>query len=667
MLRFFMSLLGVLVLAATPSSAQLAPRQNAIRPELVAEGPAIPGGEVELAIVMHTRPGWHGYWLNPGDAGLPMEIKWELPKGATLDPLRYPVPDRLLVAGIVNYVYERDHAILTRLKVPLGVTGQLPIRASATWLACTDKVCVPERGEFLLNVPTGGLSTMDTRFDEWRRALPRPLAGPARFALRRDKIEIAIPLPASVDIGEPYFFPADDGPTDYAAPQSFRRKGDLLIAELKRRRGEPERLSGVLALGDGTGLAINAVPGEVPNGGSPVGGLGAQAVLYAVLGALLGGLLLNLMPCVFPILALKALHLARSTGDERKARRDALAYTAGAVAGTAALGGLLLAVRAAGSEAGWAFQLQDPRTTIVLLLLATAITLNLLRTFELPVLAGEAHPSSSFGTGALAAFVATPCAGPFLGAALGTALLLPLYGSVAVFAALGLGLAIPFLLIAFVPAIRDRLPRSGPWMVRLQRFLAIPMAATALGCLWLLYRQAGAPAFVAGLLATVVLTILLLWTGWAQRKGRTVGWLALAAGLVLAGLAATQVPRQSQTVSRVPLGAEAWSAAAVEKYRAERRPLFVYFTADWCLTCKANEAAAIEREATRDAFKQAGVKVLVGDWTNGDPAITRFLESRGHAGVPLYLWYRPGAAEPEELPQILTPGMLTDRARRPRG
>lgn len=660
-------LLLMFALIAVPAAAQLAPRENAIRPELVAEGLATPGGEVELAIVMHTTPGWHGYWFNPGDAGLPMKIEWQLPKGTGLGPLRFPVPDRLLVAGIVNYVYERDHAILTRLKVPADAKGTLPIRAQAQWLACTDKVCVPERGEFSLNLPigTGGASERE-RFDEWRRALPRPLASPAKFALNGDRIDLAIPLPESVTIGEPYFFPSDDGPVDYAGSQQFRRKGDWLIAELKRRRGEPQTLSGVLALGDGRGLEIRAVPGPVPQGGSLIGDLGAQAVLFAILGALVGGLLLNAMPCVFPILALKALHLARSGGDERAARRDALAYAAGAVVGTGALGTLLLAIRAGGSAAGWAFQLQDPRTTIVLLLLAVAITLNLLRTFELPVLAGEHSPGGSFGTGALAAFVATPCAGPFLGAALGTALLLPLYGSVTVFAALGLGIAIPFLMIAFVPALRKGLPQPGPWMMRLQRFLAIPMAASAVGALWLLYRQAGAAGFVAGLLAAVALSIVLLWTGWAQRNGRSVGWLALAAGLVVAGVAATQVPRQPQAAARVPLGSEAWSEARVEKYRRQGRPVFVYFTADWCLTCKANETTAIEREATREAFGKAGVKVLVGDWTNGDPAITRFLESRGRAGVPLYLWYEPGQPEPEELPQILTPGMLSDRASRGR-
>ena len=313
------------VLIASPALAQLGPRENAIRPELIAEGLAVPGGEVELAILMHTDPGWHGYWLNPGDAGLPMKIDWQLPPGASLAPLRFPVPDKLLVAGIVNYVYERDHALLTRLKVPADAKGVLPIRASAQWLACTDKVCVPERGEFSLDIPVGtGGPDERARFDEWRRTLPRPLASPAKFALKGDRIEIAIPLPESVTVGKPYFFPADDGPIDYAAPQEFRRNGDLLIAELQRRRGEPASLSGVLALGDGRGLEIKAVPGDVPEGGSRIGDKGANAVLYAILGALVGGLLLNLMPCVFPILALKALHLAKSgaTSGRRGAMRS---------------------------------------------------------------------------------------------------------------------------------------------------------------------------------------------------------------------------------------------------------------------------------------------------------------------------------------------------------
>jgi DsbC/DsbD-like thiol-disulfide interchange protein/cytochrome c biogenesis protein CcdA len=658
MLRRFLILIALLL---APGLAQA----RGIEPELVAEGPAPPGGEVELAIHMRTNPGWHGYWLNPGDAGLPMEVKWQLPPGFSVGSLRYPVPTRLTVAGIMNYVYETDYAVLVRLKVPPGVTGTIPIRAEAHWLACTDTICVPEQGELALDLPVGRGTPQRAQFDKWRRALPQPLASPARFEVAGGKLRVAIPLPRDVAVEEPYLFAAEDGPVDYAGKQHFRRLGDLLIAELPRRNGEPKTLSGVLAFGDGRGLEIGAAPGDVPEGGRAIGETGTNAVLWAVLGAIAGGVLLNLMPCVFPILALKALHLARSGGEEREARRDALAYTAGAVVGTGALGLALLAIRAAGSEVGWAFQLQDPRTIMLLLLLAIAITANLLRLFELPVLGGRAQPAGSFGTGALAAFVATPCAGPFLGAALGTTLLLPLAGSVAVFAALGLGLALPFVLVAFVPALRAKLPKPGPWMIKLQRILAVPMALTALACLWLLYRLAGADAALGGLLWSVALIAVLIAFGRGQRGGRTLGALVAGVALMVATFAVITAPKPQAGGTRAVAGAEAWSEARVASYVQQGKPAFVYFTADWCLTCKANEVAAIDRGEVREAFENAGVKVLAGDWTKGDPEITRFLESRGRAGVPLYLWYEPGR-DAEELPQILTPSMLIDRARRPR-
>jgi DsbC/DsbD-like thiol-disulfide interchange protein/cytochrome c biogenesis protein CcdA len=658
MLRRFLILIALLL---APALAQA----RGIEPELVAEGPAPPGGEVELAIHMRTNPRWHGYWLNPGDAGLPMEVKWRLPPGFSVGSLRYQVPTRLTVAGIMNYVYETDYAVLVRLKVPPGVTGTIPIRAEAHWLACTDTICVPEQGELALDLPVGRGTPQRAQFDEWRRALPQPLASPARFEVAGDTLRVAVPLPRDVAVEEPYLFPAEDGPVDYAGKQHFHRLGDLLIAELPRRNGEPKTLSGVLAFGDGRGLEIRAAPGDVPEGGRAIGETGTNAVLWAILGAIAGGVLLNLMPCVFPILALKALHLARGGGEEREARRDVLAYTAGAVVGTGALGLALLAIRAAGSEVGWAFQLQDPRTIMLLLLLAIAITANLLRLFELPVLGGRAQPAGSFGTGALAAFVATPCAGPFLGAALGTTLLLPLAGSVAVFAALGLGLALPFVLVAFVPALRAKLPKPGPWMIKLQRILAVPMALTALACLWLLYRLAGADAALGGLLWSVALIAVLIAFGRGQRGGRTLGALVAGVALMVATFAVITAPKPQAGGTRAVAGAEAWSEARVASYVQQGKPAFVYFTADWCLTCKANEVAAIDRGEVREAFENAGVKVLAGDWTKGDPEITRFLESRGRAGVPLYLWYEPGR-DAEELPQILTPSMLIDRARRPR-
>ena len=651
-------------------SLMLAPlaaaQARGIEPELVAEGPAPAGGEVELAIHMRTNPGWHGYWLNPGDAGLPMDVQWQLPPGFSVGALHYPVPSRLTIAGLMNYVYEHDYAVLVRLKVPANARGTIPIRAAATWLACTDKVCVPENGTFELDLPVGTGTPQRAQFDEWRRALPRPLATQAKFALTADKVRVAVPLPKSVAVEDPYLFPAADGLVDYAGQQHFRRVGDLVVAELPRKDASAKTFDGLLSLGEGEGLEFHAVPGDVPSGGSAIGETGTNAVVWAVLGALVGGLLLNLMPCVFPILALKALHLAKSGGDERAARRDALAYTVGAVIGAGALGLALLAIRAAGAEAGWAFQLQDPRTVMLLLLLSVAITLNLLGVFELPVLGGRAQPAGGFATGALAAFVATPCAGPFLGAALGTALLLPAAGSVLVFAALGLGLALPFLAVAFIPRMRALLPKPGGWMRTFQRVLAVPMALTALACLWLLYRLAGRDAVVAALGFAALLFTMLHIFGRRQRSGAKTAWVpaSLAALAAVAAIAVT--PSMPENSAKSAGHGQAWSEARVASALTQGKPVFVYFTADWCLTCKANEAAAIDRDETQAAFKAAGVTTLVGDWTKGDPAITRFLESRGRAGVPLYLWYRPGAGV-EELPQILTPGMLTDRARQSPG
>ena len=659
MLRRLILLIALVLL---PVMAQA----RGIEPRLLAEGSAPPGGEVELAIHMRTNPGWHGYWLNPGDAGLPMDVKWQLPAGFTAGALRYPVPTKLEVAGLMNYVYERDYAVLVRLKVPADARGIVPIRAEAHWLACTDKICVPEQGELALDLPVGAGTPNQAQFDEWRRALPRPLAAMGHFAIAGDKLRVAIPLPADVAVEKPYLFPEADGIVDYQAKQRFSRNGDQLIAELARKAANPQDFAAVVSLGGGRGLEFRAVRGGVPPNGSTIGDLGRNAVLWAVLGAILGGMLLNLMPCVFPILALKALHMSRAGADAREAKTDALGYAAGAVVGTGVLGVVLLAIRAAGVEAGWAFQLQDPRTIMLLLLLAVAITANLLGLFEVPVLGGSLRPVGGFGTGALAAFVATPCAGPFLGAALGTALILPLGGSVLVFAALGLGLALPFLLVAFIPWIRDRVPRPGLWMRRLQRILAIPMGATVIACIWLLERQAGMRGLLVALAAVAALTILVIWYGFAQRREASEhdDPAILVFAMIVIALAMWQVPQRSATTAKVA-GAETWSEARVADDLRQGHPVFLYFTADWCLTCKVNEAGAIDRAEVREAFRKAGVKVVAGDWTNGDPAITRFLESRGRAGVPYYLWYAP-ERPPQELPQVLTPSMLISRAQAPR-
>ena len=662
--------LFLLLLCAFPAQAQLPPGQKAMAVRLVPETatPAA-GARVTLALVMTPRPGWHGYWLNPGDAGIGTRIAWRLPDGASAGPIRFPVPGRLIIQGLMNYVYEGEHALLVDLALPSGLARgtKLPVRGKVDYLVCTDKICVPEAAELAADLVIGdGAGTTAAGFDRYRQALPRPLPQAGRFERRGGLLRLALPLPASAAVDDPYFFPVADGALVYAAPQSVSRRGDWLIVETRAGDSAPTAVEGVVKLGPGLGLEVRAVPGPVGPAGAPVeapaaaAAGGARTVLLALAGALLGGLLLNVMPCVFPILSLKALSLVRAGGDEGAARREAAAYAAGAILACLALGGVLLAVRASGAAVGWAFQLQDPRVILLLLLLVTAIALNLAGLFELPSPGGRlaGDRTGAFWTGALAAFVATPCTGPFMGAALGAALILPAAAALAVFAGLGLGLALPFLLLGYVPALRRRLPRPGPWMARFRHILAVPMGLTALGLAWILERQAGLAGLAVGLAAAATLA-LFLW-----QAGRRRGWwlmapAALAAGLAIAFLPAVPAPAEARTGGS--LRAEPFSEARLAELRAAGRPVFVYFTADWCLTCKVNEAAVLDQDEVAAAFRAEGVTVLVGDWTSGDAAIGRFLEKQGRSGVPLYLWYAPGKP-PEVLPQILTVGRVAGLA-----
>ena len=434
----------------------------------------------------------------------------------------------------------------------------------------------------------------------------------------------------------------------------------------RRGAGAAGPLTGVLQIGQRQGLVVTATAGTVAavassSSGAPDGVL--LATLIAFGGAMLGGLILNIMPCVFPILSLKALSLARGHLDEGAARREALAYTAGVVAVCVGLGAAILALRAGGTAVGWAFQLQDPRAIVVLLLLTVALSLNLGGLFEIPTPAfvnRSGGAGGAFATGALAAFIATPCTGPFMGAALGAALVLPWPAALAVFAGLGLGLALPFLALGFVPALRKRLPKPGAWMETFRRILSIPMWLTAIALGWVLGRQTGVDGLTIGLLAALALAILLWIGGQRQAKGLAFGAVTVVAMLAVVVAGGWAVAgRHAPTANVVEAGgAEPFTEARLEALRKENRPVFVYFTADWCLTCKVNEKAAIETDVTRKAFADHKVAVLVGDWTNGDPVMGRFIEAHNRAGVPLYLYYAPGAAEPRVLPQVLTPGIL---------
>jgi thiol:disulfide interchange protein len=419
------------------------------------------------------------------------------------------------------------------------------------------------------------------------------------------------------------------------------------------------------------GVELASSEGPVPPA-TPFNAASAGPALLPAFGlALLGGLLLNLMPCVFPILSLKAMSLAKAGTGEAAARSEGLAYTAGVLLSTLALGGIAIALARAGEGAGWAFQLQDPRVILFLLLLTLAIGLNFAGLFEVELrgtgagqaLAAKPGAGGAFFTGVLAAFVATPCTGPFMAGALGAALVLPPLAGLLVFAGLGLGLALPFLLIGFVPALRRRMPQPGPWMATFRRVLAIPMLLTAVALAWVLGRQAGVNALAFGLLAALLVALGLWWLGLRQRRlaPAAVPAMAALAAALLAPIALPRLtadPAVAAPVAPAGLQGIAFSEPELARLQAARTPTFLYFTADWCITCKVNEKGALSDGQVADAFRAAGIQVMVADWTRPDPVIARFLEARGRAGIPLYLFY--GAdGRVTELPQLLTPAMLT--------
>jgi DsbC/DsbD-like thiol-disulfide interchange protein/cytochrome c biogenesis protein CcdA len=644
-----------------------------------------PGRKVTIAFVMQPKSGWHGYWQNPGDAGYGMSLKWTLPKGVTAGQLRYPVPDTLMISGLMNYVFKDEHVLLVDLTIDPAIAKGMPlsVKVHGEWLGCTDTICVPQQDDLALNLITGDgaiTKAQRTRFDGYRAAIPVPLDRLGQYRIAGKTIEIAIPYPASAPLKQPYFFPLSDGLFVYKTVQSVRRVGDWLVIKAAVTATSKLPIEGLLRYGDGQGILLKALPGIVPVGGELVRGDSVKTPdakndasstsLWSLLSfAILGGLILNLMPCVFPILGLKALALAKAGGNEKSARRDALAYSFGVILSCLSLGALLLVLRASGQEVGWAFQLQEPSFVLFLLLLMVAITANLAGLFEIGSLsAGDSLTrkeglTGSFWTGVLAAVVATPCTGPFMAVALGAALLLPVPQALLLFGGLGLGLALPFLAIAYVPALRAMLPKPGPWLNIFRKAMSVPMGLTALVLLWLLWRLSGDWALLIGISAAVVMVIGSWYFGRAQRRPSGLSIPILVAlgiiGFQLFDAALHRLPGPEAGAIATPdsLHSEAFTEDRLAEYRNGGRSVFVYFTADWCVTCKINEAAAINRDITKRAFAGAAINVLKGDFTRRDPAIARFLSQHGRSGVPLYLYY-PKGKEAQILPQILTPATL---------
>ena len=676
------------LLSHVPGQAQLPNMEIHVHAGLEAEtSRPRAGSTVTLAITMRPDAGWHGYWINPGDAGEGLTLDWQLPAGTKVGEPHFPMPETLMISGFMNYVYEQPHAILVDITLPqeLTVGTKIPVTADANWLACTDRVCVPQQGRLSLELIVGDgriESSRKAKFDLWRAALPVPLDRKARYASKGKRIEIAIPYPAGAAVERPYFFPLTSAALDYASPQKTRRTGDWLVVETGVAQSSEQPLSGtisgVLRYSEGKGLAVDAETGLIPAGGtylpqsysSDLALPKTPPLFLLLLGALAGGILLNVMPCVFPILGLKALALAKAGGSESAARADALAYSAGVILSCVALGGLMLLLRAGGEQVGWAFQLQEPRFVLFLLLVMVAVTANLAGLFELrgfdvgQALTRSPGLSGSFWTGVLAALVATPCTGPFMAAALGAALLLPVESAIALFMALGLGIALPFLVIAYIPALRNHLPKAGPWLSTFKKLMAVPMGLTAAALLWLLWRLTGSNGLVMGVFAAFALLGIFAFFRYRRAAVQNIGsgQIILSAAVVIAAM--WWLPDASERSINAAnsgsiLRAQPFSETKLSQLRAKGSPVFVYFTADWCVTCKVNEATVLERATTAALFEKRGIVVLSGDFTRQDPEIVRFLFAQKAAGVPLYLYY-PKGREAVQLPQILSAKLMND-------
>jgi len=679
-------ILGALVSAGVSANPV---QRDHVRVTLISEASSVrPGDTVWVALRQEIKPDWHTYWINPGDSGVPTTIAWTLPPGAEAGPIVWPAPIRFPLGHLVNFGYAGEAWLLTEIKVPAAAAAgvNFDVMAQANWLACA-QICVPEEASLTLSIPLATETRADpgvaADFAKARAALPQPAPWPASYAATKKGFRLALAMPKEMaaSVSDSFVFPEQLDAVENGAAQKRHATADGLAIDLQRgvlglKPGE--RLTGVVELTEGAGgggqvhrfafAASPAPPGAVI--GSSEGDGGGPGLPLALLLAFAGGLILNLMPCVFPILSMKAVGLVRLADQERRAARGhGLVFGAGVVISFAVLAGVLIALRAGGAAVGWGFQLQTPWFVLFLSYLMFALGLNLSGIFRIGggfagaggALASKPGKVGAFFTGVLAVLVATPCTAPFMGAALGFALAQPALPALAVFLALGAGMAAPYVLLSLSPALLRRLPKPGPWMERFRQLLAFPMYATAAWLVWVLGQQSP----VSGIALALGGFILIGFAVWLVRQmdGSRQAWRTAYAALAVAALGgalSTLHFVEASAAAPVSVGravtmkdAEPWSTARLDALRAEGRPVLVNFTAAWCITCLVNEKAALSTAAVQNALKSKNVVYLKGDWTRQDPAITAALASFGRSGVPLYVLYPPGG-EPIVLPQILT-------------
>jgi len=719
MLRTLLSRLSVATLALAamlPAAAQLQTKATPVvttphvRAELVAHAPdgVAPGADVWVGLQITHQPEWHTYWKNAGDSGLPTELTWKLPPGMVAGDIAWPVPKKIPIGSLANYGYEHTVLLPVQLNISrdfkpaaaLAGAGGIDIRLKASWLVCR-KECIPEEGDFALTLPAQGSTALHKAdFDAAFAAQPVPLAQPGTIAVADKVLNVRIDgLPPAARGKTLDFFPetAEVIHTGAVSGKDWAQAWDgeswtATIPLAEQRSASPSQMPVVVALAeadrrDGAPIAWRA---EAPVGGNwPATAATAQVspalqaaleantaaplpapaagLLMALLMALLGGLLLNLMPCVFPVLAIKILGFASQAGDRRGQRSAGLAYTAGVMATFLALGGTMLALRAAGEQMGWGFQLQSPAVIAALAALFTVMGLNLAGMFEFGLLAPRSlcaaqakHPmANDFLSGVLAVVIASPCTAPFMGASMGFAIGMPAPQALMLFAALGLGLALPYLVAGFVPAVSRLLPRPGPWMQTLRRVLAFPMFATVAWLVWVLGQQSGIDG-AGALLGLLVALAAVVWS--FTLRGRTRWVLASVLVACTAALLLSIGGNIVRTVEPAAVASGArwqpWSASRVTELNAAGRPVFVDFTAAWCVTCQYNKKATLADADLLAEFDARQVVLLRADWTRQDPAITAALTALGRSGVPVYVLQAPGKA-----PVVLTEILRKDEVR----
>ncbi len=682
-------LAAALVAAGAPAALALpAPASPLVAVELLAETQSIAAGRTFwVALRQAITPGWHTYWMNPGDSGEPPRIEWTLPAGFTAGEIQWPPPERIAAGPAMSYGYSREVVLPIAVTAPPGLApgGRVTLRGRASWIVC-EKTCVPEEAPIALTLPvTATMPALDPRgaplIAAARRTVPAPSPWPASFVATPEHVTFAIAARGldAQRVSEAWFYPARWGAIEHAAPQRWRIDDAGLTLEVARGP-LPEAVAGPV---EGVLVVSERLDGGVARQAfavraEPHAGSGGLSLLQAAALALAGGLVLNLMPCVLPVLSVKALGLVRHASGRRAAlRAHGLAYTAGVLASFTLVAGTLIGLRAGGQQLGWGFQLQSPLFVTLLayvlfvmaLSLSGAVVVGARWTGAGQALAARGGYAGSFFTGALATVAATPCTAPFMSAAVGYAATQPWTSALLVFEALGLGLALPYLLLTLVPAWQRLLPAPGSWMVRLEQLLAFPLYASVAWLVWVVSQQAGS----AGVAAALAGLVLIAFAGWVYQVSRAAGgrWRRVAtAGVVALGVAAIGAPaldslvdtRAAARVARADGGAwEPFSPQRLAELRAAGRPVFVNVTAAWCLTCLVNERVALRSAAVTDAFARKGVVRLKADWTTRDPAITHVLGSFGRNGVPLYLLYPPGAAaEPTVLPQILSESVVVD-------